>query len=206
MTALAAHELRTPFAGLKTQAQVAVAASDPAIIRGALQQIVTALDRSARLVAQLLTIARLDAETAEPPRSRVEVGKLLDEVVAGIPRPARITVRIDDSARGLVLHTNAECLQLALCNLHENAVQHSHGEVAWTAEDDTLWVEDEGPGIPPDEMDKLGTRFFRGRLRSLVGSGLGLSIVKLALAKIGADLAVSNREGRSGVRSAVVFG
>ena len=122
------------------------------------------------------------------------------------PEAARGQAEAERVTRGLAQRQGAECLQLALRNLHENAVQHSRGEVAWTAEGDTLWVEDKGPGIPPDELDKLGTRFFRARHRSPVGSGLGLSIVKLALAKIGAELVVSNREGRSGVRSAVVFG
>ncbi len=206
VTAFAAHELRTPLAGLKTQAQVALAAKDPIVVRNALHQIVAAVDRSTRLVRQLLTIARLDAEMADPPRTRVEVGALLEEIVAGISADENTEVKIGPSARDLILHTNPDCLQLALRNLHENAVQYSSGgRVTWAACGNMLAVEDEGPGIPQDELVKLGTRFFRGRRSSQAGSGLGLSIVKLALAKIGAELTISNRPGRSGIRSEVTF-
>jgi two-component system sensor histidine kinase QseC len=206
ITAFAAHELRTPLAGLKTQAQVALAAEDPKVVRGALEHIVAAVDRSTRLVRQLLTIAKLDADVADAPRSRVEVGSLLSEIVSSTPTNAATIVTIDASARDMVLETNADCLQLALRNLHENAVQHTRkGRIVWTARANSLSVEDEGPGIAPDEIDKLGNRFFRGRSRSPVGSGLGLAIVKLALAKVGAEFTISNRTCCSGARSELTF-
>lgn len=206
VTAFAAHELRTPLAGLKTQAQVALAADDPKVVRGALEQIVAAVDKSARLVRQLLTIARLDSDTVDAPLERVAVGPLLEEIIADIPRHQGTTVTIDESARTMVLNTNLECLRLALRNLHENAVQYTRdGRILWTAGPNAISVEDEGPGIPADELDKVGNRFFRGRLRSPIGSGLGLAIVKLALAKIGAQVTISNREGRSGTRSELTF-
>ncbi|WP_027556273.1 ATP-binding protein [Bradyrhizobium sp. Cp5.3] len=206
VTAFAAHELRTPLAGLKTQAQVALAAEDPKVVRGALEQIVAAVDRSTRLVRQLLTIAKLDADVADAPRSRVQIGSLLSEIVSTTPTNVKTIVSIDASARDMVLETNADCLQLALRNLHENAVQHTReGRIVWTSRSNTLLIEDEGPGIAADEIDKLGSRFFRGRSRSPVGSGLGLAIVKLALAKIGAEVTISNRTDRSGVRSELTF-
>jgi two-component system, OmpR family, sensor histidine kinase QseC len=206
ITAFAAHELRTPLAGLKTQAQVALAADDPGVVRSALHQIVAAVDRSTRLVRQLLTIAKLDADVADAPRGCVEVGPILAEIVAGTPKNEATVVTIDASARDMILETNADCLQLALRNLHENAVQHTRdGRVVWTARTNSLWVEDEGPGIPADELDKLGNRFFRGRERSPIGSGLGLAIVKLALAKIGAEVTISNRVGSRGTRSEMFF-
>jgi two-component system sensor histidine kinase QseC len=206
VTAFAAHELRTPLAGLKTQAQVALAAEDPKVMRRALEQMVAAVDRSARLVRQLLTIARLDADAAEAPRSRVKVGPLLAEIVSETPKHEGTTITIDASARDMILDTNADCLQLAMRNLHENAVQYTReGRITWTAGENSLSVEDEGPGIPPDELEKLGSRFFRGKLRSPIGSGLGLAIVKLALSKIGGELTISNRTDTSGTRSELGF-
>ncbi|KWV45581.1 histidine kinase [Bradyrhizobium macuxiense] len=206
VTAFAAHELRTPLAGLKTQAQVAMAAEDPKVVRGALEQIVAAVDRSTRLVRQLLTIAKLDADAADAPRSTVAVGPILAEIVADTPKHDGTVITIDASVREMVLDTNADCLQLALRNLHENAVQHTRdGRIVWAATPNSLSVEDEGPGIPSDELDKLGNRFFRGRLRSPIGSGLGLAIVKLALAKIDAEVTISNRTGCRGARSELTF-
>jgi two-component system, OmpR family, sensor histidine kinase QseC len=206
VTAFAAHELRTPLAGLKTQAQVALAAEDPKVVRRALGQMVAAVDRSARLVGQLLTIARLDADAAEASRSPIKVGPVLAEIVAETPKDEETAVTIDASARDMVLNTNVDCLRLALRNLHENAVQYTRGgRIIWTAQGRSLSVEDEGPGIPPEELEKLGSRFFRGKLRSPIGSGLGLAIVKLALSKIGGELAISNRTDTSGTRSELVF-
>jgi two-component system, OmpR family, sensor histidine kinase QseC len=206
VTAFAAHELRTPLAGLKTQAQVALAAEDPKVVRRALGQMVAAVDRSARLVRQLLTIARLDADAAEASRSPIKVGPVLAEIVAETPKDEETAVTIDASARDMVLNTNVDCLRLALRNLHENAVQYTRGgRIIWTAQGRSLSVEDEGPGIPPEELEKLGSRFFRGKLRSPIGSGLGLAIVKLALSKIGGELAISNRTDTSGTRSELVF-
>ncbi|MBN8986432.1 MAG: sensor histidine kinase, partial [Rhizobiales bacterium] len=88
--------------------------------------------------------------------------------------------------------------------LHENAIQHmpSGGHVRWTigSSPNDIVVEDEGPGIPENEMPQIGTRFFRGRFKSAVGSGLGLSISRLALERIGARLVLRNRTDTNGLR------
>ncbi|MDA9406269.1 sensor histidine kinase [Bradyrhizobium sp. CCBAU 45384] len=133
-------------------------------------------------------------------------GPLPEEIVGETAKHQGTTVTINDGICAMVLTTNAECLQLALRNLHENAVQHTRdGRILWSAGSCAISVEDEGPGIPSDELDKLGNRFFRGRLRSPVGSGLGLAIVNLAAAKIGARVTISNRQDRSGTRSELTF-
>lgn len=74
-----------------------------------------------------------------------------------------------------MLNTNADCLQLALRNLHENAVQHTReGRVAWTARGNALAIEDEGPGFPPTNSIKSEGASSGADLRSPVGSGLAL--------------------------------
>lgn len=195
ITAFAAHELRTPLAGLKTQAQVALAATDPTVVREALSQIVSAVDRSARLVRQLLEMARLDAQRDAMAFTQVDLGSLLQRVVDTTDCRDDVRVKIDERLAGMIVTANVECVELAVRNLHENAVQYSvrGGVVGWHVEGSRLVVEDDGPGLPEEEIRKVGTRFFRGSNRSPTGSGLGVAIAHLALEKTGAALAISNR-------------
>ena len=208
VTAFAAHELRTPLAGLKTQAQVALAARDPDTVREALGQIILAVDRSSRLVRQLLALARVDAQDRVPATDLVAPAEVLQRVIAGVPSTGGITVAVSPESQVGSVRTNAEYLELALRNLHENAVQHAApgGSVRWRLNRDGLTVENDGPTIPEDEVARLGTRFFRGRNRHPTGSGLGLAIAKAALAKIGARLSIDNREDRTGVVCSVTLG
>jgi two-component system sensor histidine kinase QseC len=205
ITAFAAHELRTPLAGLKTQAQVAIAAQDPDARTRALRHIVLSVDRTSRLVRQLLAIARLDVQNDVEQRDEINLGTHLDEIVSANLAPEAKVV-LAPALHAIKLETNRDLLALALRNLHENAVQHigSSGTVVWNASYNgssvTISVEDDGPGIPDAEMQLVTTRFFRGRHKSPYGSGLGLSIVKLALHKLGASMALKNRAGGSGLR------
>jgi two-component system, OmpR family, sensor histidine kinase QseC len=203
-TAFAAHELRTPLAGLRTQVQVALAAQDPDTRKGALQSILLAIDRISRLISQLLAISALDAAT-EPQAEPILLGEGV-EAIADAPGMGRsdVTVRIDPALYRIRTSINRELFHLAVRNLHENAVQHSPagGVVRWFMDGEALVVEDEGAGIPDGEIDKVTERFFRGRRRSAVGSGLGLAIVEAALRQAGTMLALCNREDRSGLRAA----
>lgn len=204
LTAFAAHELRTPLAGLKAQAQVAIAADDPAVMKHALRQILVSVDRTSRLVRQLLAISRLDARGEEQGAEPIVIGDLIDEIAGATAKPDAVTVSVDERLATLTWMANRECLELAIRNLHENAIQHMPfgGHVRWTigSSPNDIVVEDEGPGIPENEMPQIGTRFFRGRFKSAVGSGLGLSISRLALERIGAQLVLSNRANSTGLR------
>ncbi|MGB3487604.1 MAG: ATP-binding protein [Xanthobacteraceae bacterium] len=204
LTAFAAHELRTPLAGLKAQAQVAIAADDPAVMKHALRQILISVDRTSRLVRQLLAISRLDARGEEQGAEPIVIGDLIDEIARVTAKPDAVTVSVDERLTTLTWMANRECLELAIRNLHENAIQHmpSGGHVRWTlgSSSNDIVVEDEGPGIPENEMPQVGTRFFRGQFKSPIGSGLGLSISRLALERIGARLVLSNRTDSKGLR------
>lgn len=212
ITAFAAHELRTPLAGLKTQAQVAIATNDPAAREIALRHIVVSVDRTSRLVRQLLAMARLDAQSGVELKDAVNLGKLLDEI-AGPDSTAACSVRVvlNPSLYDISLVTNRDLLTIALRNLHENALQHmpNVGAVKWSASINnafaTITVEDEGPGIPENELPLVTNRFFRGRHKSPSGSGLGLAIVQLALEKVGAALTLDNRCDRAGLRATLSF-
>ncbi|HEV7336806.1 MAG TPA: ATP-binding protein [Bosea sp. (in: a-proteobacteria)] len=211
VTAFAAHELRTPLAGLKTQAQIAMATEDMAVRQGALQRIVLSVDRTTRLVRQLLALAKLDANGAAPAREALQAGALFDEITDSAPGTAQqVSISLDPALRSVTIQASRELLTLALRNLHENAVQHSPagGRIVWraTASGHGIAIEDEGPGIPEDEMALVTQRFFRGRHKSAIGTGLGLAIADAAARRLGAALRLSNRADRSGLRAEIEIG
>jgi two-component system sensor histidine kinase QseC len=125
ITAFAAHELRTPLAGLKTQAQVAIATLDPEARARALRLIVISVDQTSRLVRQLLAVARIDAQDDVQRTDDVNLGEILDEIISTDPPRQLSQPRFGSPAlyeTGIA--TNRDLLTLALRNLHENAVQH----------------------------------------------------------------------------------
>lgn len=203
VTAFAAHELRTPLAGLKTQAQVAMASTDPGIVQAALRQILAAVDQTTRLVRQLLDAARLDAETETRPLIDVEVGPLIAETVGGMRVGDGIRTIVDPRLAELRMRGDPESLRLAIRNLHENAIQHmSTGTVEWglSPTGAGFFVRDEGPGIPEEELPHVTTRFFRGRHKSASGSGLGLAITEMAARRSRLALRLRNRPDGSGLQ------
>lgn len=207
VTAFAAHELRTPLAGLKTQAQIALATDDAATRQAALRQMLAAVDRSTRLVRQLLVLAKLEARaqplTAEP----VNAGAMLRDIVAHTPASPGLTVTIAPELDALTVRVDRETLHLALRNLHENAAAHAApgGAVRWTSPPGAIRVEDDGPGMPPDELPRATERFFRGRGQAAPGSGLGLTIAALAAERVGARLLLANRAPSPGLRAEIAW-
>lgn len=185
-TADAAHELRTPLASLKTQAQVALRATDDAQRRHALEHIAQGVDRTSHLVQQLLTLARLDPEASTHPFERVDLRTLAAEVLAeaaGAAHAKGIELALEEGPPA-PLEGHAAALGILLGNLVDNAVKYAPPgttvEVALAAgpEGAQLTVSDQGPGIPPAEREQVLARFYRGRDAPGYGAGLGLSIVQ----------------------------
>ena len=210
ITAFAAHELRTPLAGLKTQAQVALAAKDDLTRVSALQQIVTSVDRATRLTRQLLTLAKLDAMPPSRQHETIDVGAVLQEAIDACKVPDGIQIKIDPALRGVRVRGDRECLYLILRNLHENAIAHTaaNGAITWRglADSGGLMLEDEGPGIAEDELSLVTQRFYRARGTTSAGTGLGLAIASVAADKLNMQLALSNRENHRGLRCTLLFG
>jgi two-component system sensor histidine kinase QseC len=209
-TSDAAHELRTPIAALRAQLQVAERTPNPEERQAAIAKALSGTGRMTHLVAQLLALARLEAETADKPDANVNLDDLLHEVVAGLAPQAEsrgIQVKIDTEPN-CVLAGNAELLRVLLRNLIDNAIRYvpDAGRVrAGLAREGgrvVLTVADNGPGVAVAERDMLGQRFHRFGNQAVEGVGLGLSIVRRIAELHGAELAFGEGlEGRGlGVR------
>lgn len=207
-TAFAAHELRTPLAGIRTQAQIAKAADTTEMRTAALDHIMQGVDRTARLVSQILALARLESGAEPSRREQVNLGQLLREIDREGQRPASVSVEFDEAIDEMTVEGDRDNLKLALRNLHENACFHSPpgGRIRWLrTEDAALAVDDEGPGVPADELALIRQRFYRGRAARSAGSGLGLAIVEVALHNALAELTLGTPPSGLGLRAAVTF-
>ena len=185
LTADAAHELRTPLAVLSTQAQVARRASSDAARNEALDAIVAGAERAARLAEQMLTLARLESGQGAGARERTELRELVRAVVAeAAPRAVGkgLDIALEDGPP-VELDGNSALLAVLARNLVDNAVRYTpvggRVRVAVTGDNRAARVEitDDGPGVPAQELARLGERFHRLAAPGETGSGLGLSIV-----------------------------
>lgn len=212
-TADASHELRTPLAALKTQAQVARAAASGAERTHALDNVIAGCDRAAHLVEQLLTLARLDPEE---PGSKAEACDLQDLARAAVAElaPYALSRKIEiDLAEGAAVEAmgHAGLIAILLRNLIDNAIGYSpeggsvHVRAAGDDKAATLTVTDQGPGIPADERNKVGQRFYRILGTEESGSGLGLSIVKRIAELHGASVSLGDGEQGKGLSVTVTF-
>jgi two-component system sensor histidine kinase QseC len=186
----AAHELRTPLAVLKLQAQTALAAADPAEARAALERLVSGVDRSTRVVEQLLLLARLDANAVPVDPAPVAMDELAREVLAqlaplAMARGQELGLEVAGGAG--VVRGNSALLHALLRNLVENAMRHTPegGEIrvllSGRAESLCLEVCDSGPGVDPALLGRLTGRFVCAHPADAQGSGLGLAIVALVV-------------------------
>jgi two-component system sensor histidine kinase QseC len=195
----AAHQLRTPLAAVKLQAQLIAGEADPAERRAMTSQLVESVDRAADLTERLLTLARLEARRGAGEGG----GDLRAETVAAMadlaPLAARRGVELSFEGPPSLPGGDPLLLRLIAANLVENAIHHapagSEVAVRLSAEPGVrrLAVLDGGPGIPPAEREKVLERFYRGEGASPRGSGLGLSIVEEAVRQLGGRLELADR-------------
>lgn len=183
----AAHQMRTPLTGLKTQAQFAIRETDPEALRHALRQIATGVDRAGRLVNQLLTLARTEGgELAQRRHEVLDLSALIRDVVADWVMIA-IEKEIDlgfESAGPAMIMGNPFLLRELAKNLIDNALRYTgrggHVTCRIVANPDTVLfeVEDDGIGISEEQAELVFERFYRVDDASTEGSGLGLAIVQ----------------------------
>ena len=205
-TADAAHELRTPLAALKIQAQVALRATDETERQAALENVLHGVDRAARLVEQLLTLARVDPETAAVGYSSVNLYDLAASAIKEVAQMAhakQIELSLEGKSTCLVFG-DAMQLTLLLRNLLDNAIRYTPtaGRVSVVLRQGpgvALHIRDSGPGIPAAERERVLQRFYRINGSGMEGSGLGLSIVQRIATLHGARLELADNESGPGL-------
>lgn len=185
-TSDASHELRTPIAAIRAQAQVALGETDHALRNHALHNTLEGCDRAIRLVEQLLTLSRLEAASV-PVMQDIDLSALVRRVVADVaPKAIAKGQSLEfDSTEPCSIPGNETLLAVLVRNLVDNAVRYSPASarvaIAVHRHDDgqvVFQVEDSGPGLSEGDLKRLGERFFRVPGSDENGSGLGWSIVK----------------------------
>ena len=209
----AAHQLRTPLAGLQAHAELALAQPVPEACRAELEQVHGATVRTARLANQLLALARAEAmarASGKRPGAnlRAVVEEAADEWVrSALQRDIDLGFDLED----VTVDGDAFLLREALANLVHNALEYTPagGRVTVRAvrcgSGAALEVEDDGPGIAPAERGRVLERFYRAPGTGGTGSGLGLSIVREIAAAHGAEIAIGEGEGGRGCRVTLRF-
>ncbi len=209
----AAHELRSPLAALRLQAQGLERAASDADRRVAAQRLASGIDRATRLVEQMLALARQEAIVAAPvDAAAADLCALAADAVVeqatqarnrgidlGVHRAEPVTVAGDAAALGILLR-----------NLVDNAIRHTPagGTVDVSVEAGpapALRVEDSGPGIAPADRERAFDRFFRAAGGEPAGSGLGLAIVRSIAERHGARVLLEDSPRLGGLCARVVF-
>jgi two-component system sensor histidine kinase QseC len=206
-TADAAHELRTPIAAIRAQAQVALGAGDNAAEREhALQATLGGCDRATRLVEQLLTLARLEAAPAAP-ATPVDLCAVARRIAADLAPVALARQQVLElqAQKSCAVAADEMLLGVLVRNLLDNALRYSpvgarvQVSLECISGQTRLTVEDSGPGMTPAEMARLGERFYRVLGNDQPGSGLGWSIVKRLATVFRAEVAARHSSALGGL-------
>jgi len=206
----ASHELKTPLSSIKVLAQSLLEAKemDPEVCRDFLRDINGEADRMAALVDDMLHLTKLDDPDYPVTFGEEKVGPLLAHIkglLAGEAVQKGIAIRLEEEPQGISWPLNGRLFTRIFLNLLDNAVRYTHegGRVTITAavegEELVVRVEDDGPGIPPEDLPYIFDRFYRvdrARSRATGGTGLGLAIVRQAVRRHGGTVAVESTPGK----------
>jgi two-component system sensor histidine kinase TctE len=210
----AAHQLRTPLAGLKAQIELIVRGNDPSAFENDMLTLRASTDRLTRLVNQLLALAR-----NEPAADRVSARQALDInqlastlTMARVPEALKKNIDLGYESQGApgMINGDASRLKDLIDNLIDNAIRYTQpdGRITVSVSNDsriTLMVTDNGPGIPVDQRERVFERFYSVLGNGADGSGLGLAIVREIARMHGAQVNIGNGPDDTGTRISVVF-
>ena len=211
----AAHQLRTPLAGLRLQAERALADPRPESVREALAHVERLSAGAGRAAGQLLALARTQSnEDDDAPAAPVDLARVARDYVAESV-PAALATNIDLGYAGpnsdAMVAGDAVMLREALVNLVDNALRYVGANGSVTVEvvrelrTVSMSVEDDGPGVSEEWWPRLGERFFRAPGTAREGSGLGLAIVRRIAERHRAALTFARGQGNRGLRVTLRF-
>jgi two-component system, OmpR family, sensor histidine kinase QseC len=210
----AAHEMRTPLAGISMQAQVAKQTKDPKIRNKALNQLLTAVKHQTHVIQQLLTLSRMmpSTETASP--NLINLNDLLKnnhKQMALFAKQNQITLCNHLTHKPLHIKGYETALLILLRNLTDNAIRYSPqgSAIAFTVKlhehKVQLQILDQGIGIKKEEREQVFERFYRGDNQHIQGSGLGLGIVKQILDMHHAHISLHDNPNGQGLLINMLF-
>ena len=211
----AAHQLRTPLAGLKATGEYALRQSDPQAWRGAIERMLASAETSTHLVNQLLALAQADGATAQRLPSvdcdLVEIARDRTMELAPAALKKGVDVEFEAEVEPVMIRAVPALVREIVANLVDNAARYtpSGGRVTVAVRNAhrgaELCVSDTGPGIPADEQTRVFDRFYRGRGASPGGSGLGLAIVRAYARVMSATVAIESAPPAAGTTVIVRF-
>lgn len=197
----AAHQLRTPVAGLKTQTELALRQTQAAEVKATLDQLHAATDQLTRLINQLLSLARAEPDARRGGEAgHINLGELARELTTEwVPRALarEIDLGFDGPSDEALIDGDAFLLREMLINLLDNAIRYTQPgghvtvRVAIDRDAAVLNVEDDGPGVPEADRERVFERFYRVLGTGVEGCGLGLAIVREIALRHRADITLT---------------
>lgn len=214
LTADAAHEMRTPLAALKAQWEIAQRSADEGERARARANVESGIDRIGRLVSQLLTMSRLEDASALSSREDANWQHIAQQALSdclALAQRKHVDVELiwpPEGVAPLPVAGDPNLLGLMLRNLLDNAIRYSPAEAMVTVDfrADCILIRDQGPGVAPDVLARLGDRFFRGAGAREQGHGLGISIAQRVARLHGLAIVFANRTEGGGPGLSVRIG
>jgi two-component system sensor histidine kinase TctE len=210
----AAHQLRTPLAGIRMQSELALRDSAPGEVRQALERIAYGSSQSSHLIAQLLALARAEAGTGETlPFQILDLNGVAGEVVRetySLAAAKNIDLGLEAPETPVEIDGHPPLLREMLVNLVDNAIRYTPAGGRITVrvkagETPGLEIEDNGIGIPESERELVFERFYRVENHAEPGSGIGLAIVKEIVSRHRAAIEALVPAGGTGTLMRVTF-
>jgi len=216
----AAHQMKTPLAGMRMQSELAMRQSDRQEIQRSLEQLSKSSESATRMINQLLALARAENRSAQSmPLENVDIRMLARDTVQDWVQAAmarRIDLGFEAEDQVTTVRGNPTMLREMLNNLIDNALRYStpEGHVTVRVRTDTVGVnavravievEDDGPGIPAAERAHVFDRFYRILGSDTEGSGLGLAIVKEIVTHHSAEIIIADRPRDKGCLFRIIF-